>query len=152
MKIGIFTNNYLPNSFGVANSVETFRTDFEKMGHEVFIFAPKWPGYVDNNPNVFRYPSLDIKIKIRFPLAIPYSFEMSRILKKLDLDVIHSQHPNLLGSAAARWTRKLARRRGGKKIPLIFTWLSLFTITTKKSPKFLASLIKFMWPMCKGLK
>ena len=115
MKIAIFTNNYLPNSFGVANSVEAFRKDFEKLGHTVYIFAPHWPGYIDENPNVFRYPSLDIKFKIRFPLAIPYSWKIRKILQKLNIDIIHSQHPNLLGSVARRWARK-------KRIPLIFTW------------------------------
>jgi len=119
MKIGIFTNNYLPNPYGVSGSVESFRKEFESLGHEVFIFAPKWKGYPDKNPNVFRYPSLDIKIKIRFPLAIPYSRKISKVLEKLDLDIIHSQHPNLLGSAAMRLAKK-------KHIPLVFTWHTLY--------------------------
>ncbi len=119
MKIGIFTNNYLPNPYGVPGSVETFRKEFEKMGHKVFVFAPDWPGYKDENKNVFRYPSLDIKIKFRFPLAIPYSKKMDAILENLDLDIIHSQHPNLLGAAAEKWARK-------KNIPLVFTWHTLY--------------------------
>jgi glycosyltransferase involved in cell wall biosynthesis len=119
MKIGIFTNNYLPNPYGVPGSVETFRKEFEKMGHKVFVFAPDWPGYKDGNKNVFRYPSLDIKIKFRFPLAIPYSKKMDAILENLDLDIIHSQHPNLLGAAAEKWARK-------KNIPLVFTWHTLY--------------------------
>ncbi|MFA6048067.1 MAG: glycosyltransferase [Parcubacteria group bacterium] len=119
MKIGIFTNNYLPNPYGVSTSIETFRRDFERLGHQVFIFAPRWPGYIDENPNVFRYPSIDIEFKFRFPLPIPYSWKMRRILKNLNLDIIHSQHPNLLGSAAIRWAKK-------KKIPLVFTWHTLY--------------------------
>ncbi|MDQ1284407.1 MAG: hypothetical protein QG620_755 [Patescibacteria group bacterium] len=119
MNIAIFTNNYLPNPYGVSMSIETFRKEFEKRGHAVFIFAPRFPGYVDKNPNVFRYPAWDIKFKIRFPLAIPYSWRIGRKLKKLKIDIIHSQHPNLLGSAAARWAKK-------KKIPLIFTWHTLY--------------------------
>ena len=82
MKIGIFTNNYLPNAYGVSTSIETFRRDFEKMGHEVFIFAPEWKGYKDENKNVFRYPSIDIEIKFRFPLPVPYSWKINKILKK----------------------------------------------------------------------
>lgn len=119
MKIGIFTNNYLPNPYGVTQSVESFRKQFEKKGHEVFIFAPRWKGYMDENPRVFRYPSIDIKFKFKFPLAVPYSQKMDKIIEKLDLDIIHSQHPNLLGSAAAKWARK-------KKIPLVFTWHTLY--------------------------
>ena len=126
MNIAIFTNNYLPNPYGVTGSVESFRQEFEKRGHAVFIFAPNFPEYTDQNPNVFRYPAIDTNLKFRFPLAIPYSFKMRKILKNLEIDIIHSQHPNLLGSAAARWARKLARRRGGKKVPLVFTWHTLY--------------------------
>ncbi len=119
MKIGIFTNNYLPNPYGVSGSIESFRKQFESRGHEVFIFAPRWKGYEDENPNVFRYPSVDIEIKIKFPLAIPYSKKMDKIISELDLDIIHSQHPNLLGSTAKKWARK-------KNIPLVFTWHTLY--------------------------
>ncbi|MDO9231100.1 MAG: glycosyltransferase [bacterium] len=127
MKIGIFTNNYLPNPYGVTRSVETFRRELEKQGNEVFIFAPYWKGYKDNNINVFRYPSIDIEIKFRFPLAIPYSWKMNKIIKNLDLDVIHAQHPNLLGSVAMKW----AKRKG---IPLIFTWHTLYDQYTNFVP------------------
>jgi 1,2-diacylglycerol 3-alpha-glucosyltransferase len=119
MNIAIFTNNYLPNPYGVTGSVESFRRELEKRGHSVFIFAPRWPGYIDENPNVFRYPAIDIKFKFRFPLAIPYSKKIDKALEELDLDIIHSQHPNLLGTAARKWARK-------KNIPLIFTWHTLY--------------------------
>jgi len=119
MKIAIFTNNYLPNPYGVSGSVESFRKVFEKMGHEVFIFAPRWKGYIDKNPNVYRYPAFETNVKIKFPLPIPYSRKISRTLENMDIDIIHSQHPNLLGSAAARWARR-------KNIPLVFTWHTLY--------------------------
>lgn len=119
MNIGIFTNNYLPNPYGVTQSIESFRKQFEKRGHSVFIFAPFCKGYKDENLNVFRYPSIDLKYKISFPLAIPYSLKVHKILKNLKLDLIHSQHPNLLGSAAAKWAKR-------KKIPLVFTWHTLY--------------------------
>jgi glycosyltransferase involved in cell wall biosynthesis len=119
MKIAIFTNIYLPNPYGVSGSVESFRREFERTGHEVCIFAPQWKGYHDKNPNVFRYPAVETNIKIKFPIPIPYSRKISKIINKLDLDVIHSQHPNLLGSAARRWAKK-------KNIPLVFTWHTLY--------------------------
>lgn len=119
MRIAIFTNNYLPNPYGVPNSIESFRKKFEKLGHQIFIFAPAWKGYEDENLNVFRYPSIDIKYKIKFPLPVPCSRKIDKILKKLDLDIIHSQHPNLLGSEASKWAKK-------KNTPLIFTWHTLY--------------------------
>lgn len=127
MKIGIFTNNYLPNPYGVTGSIESFRQELESLGHEVFIFAPKWSDYEDLNPRVFRYPSLDITLKFRFPLPIPYSRKMDKIISELNLDIIHSQHPNLLGSAARKWAKK-------KKIPLVFTWHTLYDQYTNFVP------------------
>ncbi|HEX8974280.1 MAG TPA: glycosyltransferase [Patescibacteria group bacterium] len=119
MNIAIFTNNYLPNPYGVSTSVESFRKQFEKMGHKVYIFAPKTKGFVDNNPDVFRFPSVDLKYKISFPLAIPYSQAIWKKLDELHIDVIHSQHPNLLGWSAKHWAKK-------KRVPLVFTWHTLY--------------------------
>jgi 1,2-diacylglycerol 3-alpha-glucosyltransferase len=127
MNIAIFTNNYLPNPYGVTVSVETFREELEKRGHSVYIFAPKWKDYVDTNPNVFRYPSIDIEFKFRFPLPIPYSWRMRKVLKNLKVDIIHAQHPNLLGSAAMHWAKK-------RKVPLVFTWHTLYDHYTNFIP------------------
>ncbi len=120
MKIAIFTNNYLPNPYGVSGSVESFRQELERLGHIVYVFAPNFKGYVDENKNVFRYPAIDLKFKnVRFPVAIPYSYQISRLLEKLEIDVIHAQHPNLLGWSARHWARK-------KRVPLVFTWHTLY--------------------------
>jgi glycosyltransferase involved in cell wall biosynthesis len=119
MNIAIFTNNYLPNPYGVSSSIESFRKEFEKMGHTVYIFAPYAKGFIDENPCVYRYPAIDFHYKISFPLAIPYSYKISRILKDLSIDIIHSHHPNLLGWEARRWAKK-------KKVPLVFTWHTLY--------------------------
>jgi len=127
MRIAIFTNNYLPNPFGVSMSIESFRKEFERLGHTVYIFAPAFKGYIDENENaclsdsrVFRYLSIDLKFKdIRFPIVIPYSYRIGRILEELEIDVIHSQHPNLLGWQAKRWAKK-------KNVPLVFTWHTLY--------------------------
>lgn len=120
MRIAIFTNNYLPNPYGVAGSIESFRKELEKNGHTVYIFAPKTKGYTDKNANVFRYPAIDFNFKdIHFPIAIPFSLRLNKILKKLEIDIVHSQHPNLLGWEAKRWAKK-------KNVPLVFTWHTLY--------------------------
>jgi glycosyltransferase involved in cell wall biosynthesis len=144
MKIGIFTNNYLPNPYGVSSSVESFRKEFERMGHEAFVFAPKWKGYRDKNPRVFRYPAIETSIKIKFPLAIPYSLKIHKILKDLNLDIIHSQHPNLLGGAAARWACKY-------NIPLVFTWHTLYDQYTHFVP-FVPKKIAMRWVIRNAVK
>lgn len=127
MRIAIFTNNYLPNPYGVASSIESFRRQFEKNGHQVYIFAPFSKDYTDKNSMVFRYPSIDLKYKINFPLPITLSRKNSKILKNLNLDIIYSQHPNLLGTVAMKWARR-------KNIPLVFTWHTLYDRYTNFVP------------------
>ncbi|XLQ19961.1 MAG: glycosyltransferase [Candidatus Moraniibacteriota bacterium] len=119
MKIAIFTNNYLPNPYGVSTSVEGFRRSLIALGHTVYVFAPEWGDNSNDEVNIFRYPSVKAPTKIDFSIVIPYSHKMDDVIKSLDIDIIHAQHPNLLGSVASKWAIK-------KDVPLIFTWHSLY--------------------------
>ena len=58
VRIGLFTNNYLPFCGGVTISVETLRRGLEARGHEVWMFAPRFPGLPTPTPRVVRYPSI----------------------------------------------------------------------------------------------
>jgi 1,2-diacylglycerol 3-alpha-glucosyltransferase len=121
MNIAIFTNNYLPNPYGVSTSVDGFRQALIKKGHTVYIFAPRWDvddGHIDQE-NVFRYPAVKVPTKIDFFLAVPFSQEMDHKINELHFDLVHAQHPNLLGDVAKRWAQK-------KDVPLVFTWHSLY--------------------------
>lgn len=120
MKIAIFTNNYLPNPYGVSTSVEGFRKSLTEKGHTVYVFAPSWSGEdFDDSPNVFRYPAFKAPTKIDFSLVVPYSSSIDEKIEKLDFDIIHAQHPNLLGATAKRYARR-------KDVPIVFTWHSLY--------------------------
>lgn len=145
MNIAIFTNNYLPNPYGVSGSIESFRKEFERRGHTVYIFAPKAKGYIDENPNVYRYPSVDINYKISFPLAIPFSRKINKVFKKLDIDIIHSQHPNLLGWEAVKWARK-------KKVPLVFTWHTLYDQYAHFAPPLIPKRLAKWWTIRNAVK
>jgi glycosyltransferase involved in cell wall biosynthesis len=126
--------------------MESFRKEFEKCGHTVYIFAPKFKGHIDENHNVFRFPALDLNFKnIRFPIAIPYSCRIDEILKKMEIDVIHSQHPNLLGCAAKKWAKK-------KNIPLIFTWHTLYDKYVHFVPPFIPKKIATNWTIKNAVK
>ena len=114
MRIGIFTNNYIPIVSGVTESIESFRKELEARGHEIYIFAPRFPGHKDDNPNVFRYPSINYKYKTPFPIAITLGKGALKKAKELKLDVIHSQHPFNVGQDALKIARKL-------DLPILFT-------------------------------
>lgn len=98
MKIGFFTDSYLPVEHGVEVSIETFRKDLEKTGHQIFIYAPHTPGYKDKNKNVFRLKSIKVikKPEMRFALPIVQNGELKKLID-FKLDVAHAHTPFSLG-------------------------------------------------------
>jgi 1,2-diacylglycerol 3-alpha-glucosyltransferase len=115
VRIGLFTNNYLPFCGGVTISVETLRRGLQARGHEVWTFAPRFAGVTDADPRIVRFPSVPAATYPEFALAIPWAPRIRRQVRGLDLDVFHAHHPFLLGPVA----RRLARRQ---RRPLVFTY------------------------------
>jgi glycosyltransferase involved in cell wall biosynthesis len=115
MHIANFTNTYLPVISGVVRSVRSFRDELAHRGHNVFIFAQEHADYVDKDPFIFRYPSLNLPTGVDVPAAIPISPFIDRMLPAFKLDVIHTHHPFLLGQTAAAKAQEL-------NLPLVFTF------------------------------
>jgi glycosyltransferase involved in cell wall biosynthesis len=115
MHVAHFTNTYYPVVSGVVRSVATFRQALTELGHNVFILAQQSNDYKDNEPFVFRYPSVDLPLMSGFPLTIPISNFIDQVLPTLKIDVIHSHHPFLLGQTAATKAHEL-------DVPLVFTF------------------------------
>src|SRR6266436_3114850 len=100
MRVGLFTNNYLPFRGGVTTAVETLRRGLEALGHGVGVFAPAWSGPHVDPAYVFRYPSAPAPTYPGFAIPLPFSRRLSRAARELELDVFHAQHPFLLGVTA----------------------------------------------------
>lgn len=115
MHIAYFTNFYLPVINGVVRSVRSFRDELSRRGHNVFIFAQEHADYADEDPFIFRYPSLNLSPGLDVPAAIPISPFIDRLIPGVKLDVIHTHHPFLLGQAAAAKSLEL-------DLPLVFTF------------------------------
>ena len=86
MRIGLFTNNYLPFCGGVTISVETLRRGLESCGHEVWTFAPRFPGAVDEAPRIVRFPSVPAGTDPAFKLAVTWAPRFARLVQSLELD------------------------------------------------------------------
>lgn len=114
MRIAFYTNNYLPVISGVVRSVSAFRKALTEIGHNVFVFAQE-DDYQDEEPFIFRYPSLPLRMAGDIPAAVPVSPYVDWLLPSLKLDVIHTHHPVLLGQVAAYKAKKLG-------LPLVFTF------------------------------
>lgn len=119
MRIGIFSESYLPRVSGVVHSVDAFVRALRQEGHHVVVVAPAYRGYHDTDPDVIRFPSVHAPRYADFPLAIPYSPSRWRRLQTLDLDLVHTHSPFLMGVVGARLARSL-------HIPLIFTYHTLY--------------------------
>jgi 1,2-diacylglycerol 3-alpha-glucosyltransferase len=114
LHIAFFTNYYHPVVNGVVRSVASFRETLMKQGHNVFVFAQSDDSYKDNEPFIFRYPSLPLPLG-DISAALPVSPFVDQLLPALKLDVIHTHHPILLGQTAARKAAEMG-------LPLVFTF------------------------------
>jgi glycosyltransferase involved in cell wall biosynthesis len=115
LHIAHYTNTYYPVISGVVRSVSTFRRALTDLGHNVFIFAQQSSDYEDQEPFIFRYPSVELPLTSGFPITIPISPFIDKLLPYLKLNVIHSHHPFLLGQTAVRKAAELG-------LPLVFTF------------------------------
>ncbi|HEV8437881.1 MAG TPA: glycosyltransferase [Methylomirabilota bacterium] len=115
MRVALFTNNYLPFRGGVTTSVETLRSGLEALDHRAWVFAPAARPPVADPVWVFRYPSVPAPTYPGFALALPFSRRLYRTVRALEPDVVHAQHPFLLGPTARRFARRHQR-------PLVFTY------------------------------
>jgi 1,2-diacylglycerol 3-alpha-glucosyltransferase len=119
MKIGMFSDSYLPYASGVVRSVETSTKELRRLGDQVFIVAPKYPGFVDRDEHILRFPSYRFSHDSDFRLALPYNRELVRDIRRMGLDVIHSHSPFLLGRLATSIGRALG-------VPVVFTHHTLY--------------------------
>src|SRR5689334_6598582 len=89
MKIGFFTESYLPQLDGIATSVEVCARALEERGHEVYIIAPRYPRYKDTTPNIYRLTSIKFvdAPEMRWALQLPEK-PLLEILR-INFDVIH---------------------------------------------------------------
>lgn len=107
VRIGIFSDSYVPHPDGIAIAVDSMRSSLSDAGHEVFVFCPTRPGVIYDDPHVIAYPSVPALIYDGLRLAQPFGGRKLEEIKKLKLDVIHIQLPFALGFAGMRASKKL---------------------------------------------
>lgn len=102
MRIGIFTDRYLPQTDGVCYSIETFREELESMGHEVYIFAPRpsW-NYRERSKHVIRFPAVRGLFFEDYLMTLYFPPQAIRRIDRLNLDIVHFQTPGQIGLLGA---------------------------------------------------
>jgi glycosyltransferase involved in cell wall biosynthesis len=139
MRIGFFTDTYLPVTFGTEISIETFKNHLEKLGQEVFIFCPKFSKEIKEEKNVFRFPSIRL-IKSPENRLMFFNFKDISKIVNLKLEIIHAHTPFSAGILAKIVAGKL-------KVPLFYTSHILYPEYAKywlfKENKIFPNLMKF---------
>lgn len=113
MRIAFFADSYKPYLSGVTNAAEVLVNELRQLGHRVYVFAPRYPGHVDTDPDIRRFPSIAGGYP-GFRLALPFIREIPAV------DIIHAHSPFQAGLLA----RFVARRRG---LPFVYSFHTLFT-------------------------
>lgn len=128
MRIGMFTETYHPTMNGVVVSIDTFREELEKMGHEVFVVAPAAHHYRDRDSRVIRVPSIILPQEKTYPVALPWAAKLAwPRVAHLGFDLIHTHHLFTIGVAGQRIAARL-------KIPTVHTYHTLVTEYTHYFP------------------
>lgn len=98
MRIGLFTDTYLPVHNGISYVVQLTRAGLEALGHEVYVFAPKPSAdYEESDPRIIRFRAIkgvtyeDDLTSVFFPPS-----QLQKI-NKLQLDIIQFFTPNQVG-------------------------------------------------------
>jgi 1,2-diacylglycerol 3-alpha-glucosyltransferase len=118
LKIGFFTDTYLPQVNGVVTSIELFRQELENQGHEVYIFCPRVGGEDDTN-RVIRFKSFRFLFQPEYHISIPFSRHILRDFWSKDLDIVHAHTPFSIGLAGYYYAYI-------KKVPFVHTYHTLY--------------------------
>ena len=116
MKICLMTNTYLPHVGGVARSVSTFAHEYQRLGHEVLVVAPRLPGRTSRRAEaiVERVAAIQNFNGSDFAVRLPLAAGLSGRLESYAAEIVHAHHPFLLGDTALRFATT-------RSLPLIFT-------------------------------
>ncbi|MBK8823924.1 MAG: glycosyltransferase [Anaerolineales bacterium] len=120
LRIGLFTDTYAPQINGVSISLQLVSEGLQRRGHQVTIFAPKIPGYKDDQPGVVRLPSLKYLNDPPIYVAVLGTPRSTWSLTRKHFDVLHAHSPLTVG-LLAYFTAST------KNLPLIYTYHTSIT-------------------------
>jgi len=120
LRIGLFTDTYAPQVNGVSISLQLISQGLQRRGHQVTIFAPKFPGYTDHETGVVRVPSLRYLNDPPIYVAVLGTPRTTWSLTRKHFDVLHAHSPLSVGLLAYLTAST-------KNLPLIYTYHTSIT-------------------------
>jgi 1,2-diacylglycerol 3-alpha-glucosyltransferase len=118
LRIGFFTDTYTPQINGVVTSISLFANELERQGHAVYIFAPT-PRQPKDGPHVIRVPSVPFMFQPEMRIAAVYDARAYGLVKRANLDVIHSHDPFAVGIFGLAMAKRF-------RLPFVHTYHTLY--------------------------
>ena len=119
MRIGLFTDTYPPFINGVSTSVLMLKKGLESLGHKVFVVTVNSESFAyKEEENVLMVPSIPIGI-FDYRISGIYPVKAKKIIKKWNLDIIHTHTEFGIGSFARLISKQY-------NIPLVHTYHTMY--------------------------
>lgn len=101
MNIGFFTDTYQSGHNGVEHSIDAFKRELEKEGHNVYIFAPldehRKNVSEENKRGIYRLQAMSQGFFPEFKMTFPLSSKVFGNFGNFNLDIVHSHTPFIMG-------------------------------------------------------
>ncbi len=131
MRIGQYSDSFLPIVDGVCRVVFSYAQTLGQMGHEVYAFAPMDEmGYLGDYPfQVIDYNTMAMPGKMPYRIGLPQlDVQFEKKTKMTQMDIVHAHSPFMMGHAGL----KVAKKRG---LPIVATFHSKFYDDFKQTLK-----------------
>lgn len=119
LRVALFSDSALPIINGVSVSIDSLIGELRDQGHSVSLFTSSNKGYVDRDPNTYRFPAVETPWTKAYPLAYPPFFPMLKKFRQNEFDVIHTHTPFTVGFVGLRWSQS-------HDIPIVSTYHTLY--------------------------
>ncbi len=120
LRIGFFSDTYVPQINGIAVSLQLLVRGLRAAGHQVTVFAPRFPGYCDSDAEVYRIPAVRYMQMPPVYIALPGTPHATLALRRCQFDVLHVHSPLSIGMLAYLTAQ-------AKHVPLIYTYHTSIT-------------------------
>ncbi len=126
LKIGFFTDTYLPNVDGVVTTLVNYRTELEKRGHKIYVFSSgdNKTMQANRDPRVYFFKSVKFPPYPQYKIAL-FPFNSSAIAEKNKIELVHCHALTSMGLAAIKTSRDL-------RVPLVGTFHTMVPVAAKQ--------------------
>lgn len=121
MRVGLFSDAYLPDVNGVVSSIATLKGALEELGHTVFVISNHkgLEAQYDPEQRILRLSGLEMKKMYGYKMSSPFQFVGEEYVRDMNLDIIHVHTEMGIGLFARQMSKKY-------HIPLVYTYHTMY--------------------------